>query len=382
MKLMTKVCHMTTVHPRYDARILKKECVSLAKHGYDVTLLVADNKPIESVDGVKIVSIEFDAKNHMDRILHSSKIMLKKACEINADIYHFHDPELITVGLALIKKGKKVIYDSHEDTPSDIKNKYWIPKYCRWVIAFLFALYEKYAVRKFSAVITVTPSIVRRFVKDNKNTFMVTNYPLLTTTDNNVNEHAITHRHVCFTGVVSPFWSHDIILNALKDTDIKYVLAGKIVNNYLNVLQQTEGSNNLRYIGLVPFEKVHSIHSNSIAGMALLEPATNDKNYEGTLRNQKLFEYMNSGIPVICSNFSLWKDIVEGANCGICVDYDNPLQIKEAVLFLANNPDKALKMGQHGKMAVLQKYNWRTQEEKLLDIYKLLTSSTYNGEIR
>ena len=209
---------------------------------------------------------------------------------------------------------------------------------------------------------------------------MVTNYPLLITANNNVNGYTIAHRHICFTGVVSPLWSHDVILKALKGTDITYVIAGKIVNNYLNVLQQSEGNNNLRYVGLVPFEQVRSIHSSSIAGMALLEPATNDKNYEGTLGNQKLFEYMNSGIPVICSNFSLWKDIVEGSDCGICVDYNNPLQIKEAVLFLANNPDKALKMGQNGKMAVLQKYNWSTQEKKLLDIYKLLTSSTCEGE--
>ena len=127
---MIKVCHMTTVHDRYDSRILKKECVSLANAGYDVTLLVADNLPDENFKNVKISSIDFSPKNRLDRILNSKKQMLKKALLINADVYHFHDPELIPVGLSLKKKNKKVIYDSHEDYPNDIKEKkLWIPKF-------------------------------------------------------------------------------------------------------------------------------------------------------------------------------------------------------------------------------------------------------------
>ena len=76
---MIKVCHMTTVHDRYDSRILKKECVSLANAGYDVTLLVADNLPDESFKNVKISSIDFSPKNRFDRIFNSKKQMLKKA---------------------------------------------------------------------------------------------------------------------------------------------------------------------------------------------------------------------------------------------------------------------------------------------------------------
>lgn len=57
---------------------IEKECVSLANAGYDVTLIVADNKEDEIYRGVKIISIDFHPKNRLDRILNSKKKMLKK----------------------------------------------------------------------------------------------------------------------------------------------------------------------------------------------------------------------------------------------------------------------------------------------------------------
>ena len=365
---MKKVCHMTTVHQRYDVRILRKECVSLARHGYDVTLLVDDNLKDECIDGVKIVSISSNARNRIERIFYSSKIMLQKAYEINADIYHFHDPELIPTGVALTKKGKKVIYDSHEDTPGDIKERYWIPKYLRGIISFLFARYENCAAQKFNAIITVTPFIVERFKIYNRNTFMITNYPLLTAFNGVTN--SVKHNQVCFTGMVDPIWSHQIVLQALEGTNVKYVVAGKVVNNYLEYLQQCVGKENLEYVGLLPFNEVSNIHRSSIAGLAILKPAPNDKNNEGTLGNQKIFEYMNSGIPVICSNLKLWKEIVTKYNCGVCVDFDSPQQIHDTILDLVNNPQKAHLMGLNGRKAVEQEFNWQTQEKILLNLYE------------
>ncbi|MEG1663336.1 MAG: glycosyltransferase family 1 protein, partial [Clostridia bacterium] len=88
-----KVCQVTSVHGRYDGRIFQKISTSLANNEYDTYLLCLDNKPDEVKNGVKIVSATFHPKNRMDRILNSWKPLYKKALEIDADIYHFHDPE-------------------------------------------------------------------------------------------------------------------------------------------------------------------------------------------------------------------------------------------------------------------------------------------------
>ena len=112
---MNRVCHVTSVHPRYDVRIFLKECVSLAKAGYEVTLLCADNLPAEIRDGVTIKSVDYFPSGRIKRILGAKKAMLKGALEIDADIYHLHDPELLPVALSLKNRGKIVIFDSHEE---------------------------------------------------------------------------------------------------------------------------------------------------------------------------------------------------------------------------------------------------------------------------
>jgi len=87
----------------------------------------------------------------------------------------------------------------------------------------------------------------------------------------------------------------------------------------------------------------------------------------------KMFEYMSAGIPVIVSNFPLWKEIVEGNNCGICVDPLNPEEIANAIKYIFENPAEAKKMGENGKTAVLEKYNWEKESEKLIEVYTRLT---------
>lgn len=362
------VCHVTSAHNRYDVRIFHKECSSLARSGFDVTLLVNDDKEDELIKGVKIKSTHFEAKNRFERMIVSQKKIKKEAKNIDADIYHFHDPELLPLASNLKRNGKKVIFDFHEDVSQQILFKMWIPKIFRKITSNIYRLYESKIVKKFDALISVTPKFVDRLSKVNINTGMVTNYPKLNKDINVVENNMV--KSICFAGGVSPQWNHVNIIKTMEHfEDISYLLAGIGSDDYLKSLRALPGWKKVDYLGRIPHEEVKQLYSKSMIGMTLLSHDTQVGN-EGTLGNTKIFEFMEAGLPIICSNNNLWENIVNEYKCGIAVDPSNVDEISSAVYKLINDSDLAKEMGRNGRKAVANSFNWQTQEKVLLDMYK------------
>ena len=82
-----------------------------------------------------------------------------------------------------------------------------------------------------------------------------------------------------------------------------------------------------------------------------------------------MFEYMAAGIPVLASDFPLWRCIVEEANCGMLVDPLDPEAIAKGMQWFIEHPDEALEMGQSGRRAVEERYNWEKEFPKLQALY-------------
>ncbi len=357
------ICHITTVHQRYDVRIFQKECKTLYEKGNEICLIVTDGKSYEEKEGIKIYDLG-KPKNRIDRIFNFSKKVYQKAISLNCKIYHFHDPELISIALKLKKKGKKIIYDVHEDVPRQILSKSYLPKFIRKILSILFEIYENYIAKKFDYIITSTPFIKDRFLKINHKTIDVQNMPILSEFTNIKHNWATKEKALCYIGGITKIRGIEEIIVAVKHLpEIMLYLAGPLENDELKKI--INNNNQIKYLGFLNRNEIKTILNKCICGLILFLP---EENHIKSQPN-KLFEYMSSGLPVIASNFPLWKEIVESNNCGICVDPLKPDEISKAIEYLINNIDIARKMGENGRKAVIEKYNWEIEKIKLLQIY-------------
>ena len=369
MSQKKKVIHLTSVHSRYDTRIFIKECCSLSAEGYDVTLIVADGKGNEIRNNVKVVDVG-SSKNRIERIFKTTKRVLSKAIEMNGDIYHFHDAELIPAAKKIKKLGKIVIYDIHEDLPRQTITKSYIPFLFRYILAKTLEVYENFASHKFSALVTATPYIKDRFKSINKCVITVNNFPILG--ELAVEEkHVVRENSICFVGEISRLRGVINLIESLqqvKSDCILYIVGKWSEPSLYEEAQKLEGWKRVVDCGFLERKAVAEIMNKSVCGVVTFLPAPN----HWFSQPNKMFEYMSAGLPVLASNFSLWKEIIVGNNCGICVNPNNINEIANAIDSFFLDKEKSIKLGKNGQEAVLQKYNWDKEKKSLTNLYNSL----------
>lgn len=367
-----KVCHLTSVHQWNDIRIFHKECKSLSDAGFETHLIVPNtSNRIEST--VHIHSFETENTGRLKRIRKTTKQVYQLALQIDADIYHFHDPELIPYGLKLRRKGKIVIYDSHEDLPKQVLSKFWIPKVFRLPLSWMVKKYEAYASKRLSAIISVNDQICERFKQTNNKVVKVANYPLL----EELNSHTTDERpkkelQIVYVGSLTETRGITELVQAVEGTEIKLILAGNFSpQSYGDSLKQLKGWGNVDFRGFLNREQIAEVLLESSLGMVTLHPTPS---YVEALPI-KLFEYMSFGLPVVCSNFPIWKEIIDKYTVGVSVDPLNPEQIRQTLLNLLSEKSQMKEMGVNGINAIKKELNWSIEFIKLKDLYSNLLTT-------
>lgn len=361
---------MTSGHSALDPRIYHKQAKSLTKAGYDVSI-IAQHSRDEVVHGIKIIALP-KSRSRLARFFGVSRVV-RLAYREKADAYHFHDPELLPGGLLLKRfTSAKVIYDAHEDYPAAIRGRYWIPGPLRWPAAVVFGSAEIAASWRMDRLVAATDSIAERFGK--RNVSVIHNYPVIASG-------GIVPKPRCRAGIPTLVYAGGLskergitqVVEAMQylrsASNARLLLYGWFTpESYEEVVRATKGFDRVAYMGRVKTEDMWERMSEASIGVVCFHP---ERNHVNAMPN-KLFEYMAAGLPVVASNFPLWRQIVEGNNCGITVNPLKPEDIAEAIQHLIDHPDEAARMGANGMEAVLKEYNWEREGKQLIEIYEWL----------
>jgi glycosyltransferase involved in cell wall biosynthesis len=361
-----KIAHLTSVHPRYDTRIFLKMCSSLAALDYEVSLVVADGLGDETRNGVCIADVG-SLPGRLNRMFKTTRRVYRQAISLDADIYHLHDPELMPVGLKLIKCGKKVIFDAHEDLPKQLLGKPYLNPVAKYILSKTFALYEHWACPKFDALITATPFIRDKFLRINSNTVDINNFPLLDELTNTSNW-SLKQDEVAYVGGITKIRGIEEVIQAIGLTqDVRLNLAGNFSEKAVEEsIKNHEAWSKVNEFGFLNRQEVNTILAKSKVGLVTFLPAPNHIDAQPN----KMFEYMSAGIPIITSNFPLWQKLVEDNQCGLCVNPLDPRAIAEAIQYFIDHAVEAEEMGRNGRLAVEEKYNWSIEEQKMFKLYE------------
>ena len=375
---MTKVCHMTSAHAPGDTRIFYKECVSLAKAGYEVYLVERGESYEES--GVHVIGLGQPSGGRLSRMTSFAKKVYSKALELDADIYHFHDPELLPYGLKLKKQGKKVIFDSHERYTEQLKNKSYLPTWVSRTIAAVYDRYERSVLKRLDAVIFPC-------TMDGRNPFdglcdrsvIISNAAILGEFfDKYDPKTEKLDRAVCYVGGLTQARGITADVQAAAQAQARLVLAGAFSSReYQMKLEAMPEYTCVDYRGTLGRDGIAEVLAQCQAGLCTLKDVGQYLKIDTF--GIKVYEYMSMGLPVILSHSSYNDRMMEQYRFGICVDPDDVEEVAASIRYLLDHPEEARQMGENGRRAVQEKFNWGVEERKLLDLYAELTGELPRG---
>lgn len=365
---------LTSVHPAVDNRIFHKQAACLAKAGYQVRLFAQQHPDAEKIAqsyNARYVPLPSIDKRHYRVKVWLSLMQLLQ--ENPGDIWHFHDPELLLLTILwkkMFAPNVCLIYDVHEDMPLQTLSKEWIPISLRKPTAQIAGIVEKQLTNYVEAIVTATPDIASNFTHDFK--VIVHNYPFLPTQINRTVILPYLDREaiVVYTGGLTEVQGIFEMLSAIdllpEALNANFNIAGRCDSSGLmDRIVRAPGWKRVKYFGVISRDGVMELIDKARVGLIIDHPIPN---YLRSL-STKMFEYMSAGIPIVASNFPLWTSIVKKHDCGLLVNPYNPQEIADAITWIFEHPIEAMAMGERGRQAILENYNWQKEANTLLSLY-------------
>jgi len=385
---MTRILHLTSGHRPTDIRILQKECRVLAEAGHDVALAAPDDGRDVDTGDVRLIRVP-PTRGRLGRFFRTPRRLLAVARREAADVYHLHDSELLPLAKRLRREGRRVIFDMHENLPKDVLTKRWIPRGFRRLAAWCAAAELR---RCLDGVPVVFAE--RSYVDDFawiKPSCVVLNMPIVAPLLAAAEDAATptdcpstSPPTLGYLGVVNEHRGSRIMLDAMGELARRGIATalecvGPITDDHRRELRRhadTLRLANVRWHGYLPPQRAWQRVATCRVGLALLARRPNFVESYPT----KLFEYMALGMPVIASDFPLYREVVEQTGCGFCAAPDDVETIARRLEWLLTHENEARAMGRRGREAVLHRFRWDTEAQKLVSFYSNLLARPAHRE--
>ncbi len=372
---MARVVHLTSGHRPTDIRIFEKQCRSLARDGYEVLLVVPHDKD-EQVGGVRLMSVPLP-RSRFRRLLLTPYEVFRRAMELDADLYHFHDPALLPWMqlLRLFKPRATIVYDMHENVPKSLLSKDWIPALLRQPIRLAYSALEARLMQGFGIIFAE-----HSYEDDYPNmspAVTVLNMPIvseISALSQPLQERA---RSLVYVGGVTQERGSRVMVSALgllkqRQRRVELSIVGPASDverkEILKLARSLGVDNQISLLGYKEPTAAWRCAGTFSIGLAVLARVPNYVESYPT----KIFEYMALGLAVISSDFPLYRAIVEGEHVGRTVEPSSAEALANAIDDLLTSDEELAGIAQRGPKAVSSRYNWKSQYFILKRFYDML----------
>lgn len=373
--------HLATGHRATDPRI-NKEAQTLAEAGRRVTVVLPHEESF-SIDGVRIEGVRLPVDGR-DRLLRTTGEVVRRALQVASNdpntVFHIHESELLLHGLRLASSTHRVVYDAHEDSPRQALHQEWVPRMARRPYSWSLSALEALGGRWFEGIIAAVPQIANRYPE--QKTALIRNYPRLSDVlGSGGEEYSRREPRTLYVGSISEARGLREMMSAMAQVPVeigaRLHLVGDVhPSNLRDEAASWEGADQTIFHGYQQRSEVAVQLEQARIGMVVLQPTPQYLRAYPT----KLFEYMGAGLPVIASDFPIIRQFIEPYRCGMLVDPEDSQAIAEAIRWLLEHVEEAEAMGQRGRQAVQETFNWAPEGEALLAFYEALDQGRSPGQ--
>lgn len=403
-----------------DIRI-EKEARTLISQGHKIFLLSLEKpgkKEYEVVEGINVIRINLP-KSFVRKALKIisfsisfeskfwRKALEKAVKEHKINVIHCHDLPLVKTATKVARRlNIPIIADLHENFPEGVKAwrnekiSFKMRMYNRMIYPypiFMYKRFEKSLLKKMDKIITVVDEAKDHYIKDcgissDKITVVMNTEDIKSFEDMEIAKSIVSKYknsyNLSFVGFLAPHRGIETAIRSMpkileKIPNAKLLLiGGKGYDGYedklKNLCKELGVTNNVDFVGWVQFSQVPSY----ITASDICLIPHNASGHTHTTIPHKLFQYMIFKKPVIVTDCIPLKRIVEECKCGVVIQSKDHNELANGVISLYENKEHAKQLGENGKKAVEQKYNWENAGANLVGLYRSLGDENIGSKIQ